>query len=57
MPFESQVEPALLCAYISYARDRVKPQLTDAACDIIRESYLKMRNIGNQNKAISATTR
>lgn len=56
-PFESIVEPALLCAYISYARDRVKPKLTGEACEIIRESYLQMRSIGTQNKAISATTR
>ena len=55
--FETPIEPALLCAYISYARNSIHPSLTEEAAEVIRESYMKMRNIGARDKTISATTR
>ncbi len=45
------LEPNLLRKYISYARTRVKPKLSQAAVDEIRDFYVKLRN-----QSVSADT-
>ena len=54
---DATIEPATLCAYISYARNNIHPKLTEPASQVIKESYQEMRRTGMQQKTISATTR
>jgi DNA replication licensing factor MCM4 len=53
------VDMATLSAYVSYARRSVKPQLTEAASNVLVQGYVEMRDMGRQgaNKVISATPR
>ncbi|KAF7313598.1 DNA helicase [Mycena chlorophos] len=50
-----------LSAYISYARARVHPVITEAASDELVRAYVEMRNmgadVGSSEKRITATTR
>jgi len=41
------VDPAFIRKYISYARTRIKPKLTDEALEEIKEYYVKMRGSGS----------
>ena len=38
------IDPKLLRKYISYAKRRIKPKLTDEAIEEIKEFYIKLRN-------------
>lgn len=38
------IEPKLLRKYIAYAKQRIKPKLTDDAVEEIKEFYVKLRN-------------
>ncbi len=38
------IEPRLLRKYISYARQKLKPKLTDEAVEEIKQFYIKLRN-------------
>lgn len=44
------IEPKLLRKYIAYARQRVKPKLTDEAVEEIKNFYIKLRNQSTQVK-------
>lgn len=48
-----------LTAYISYARQRVQPKLTDEAADALIRNYVDMRKLGQnaQRKVVTATPR
>ncbi|KAF7331825.1 DNA helicase [Mycena kentingensis (nom. inval.)] len=50
-----------IAAYISYARSRVHPVITEAASDELVRAYVEMRNMGadagSSEKRITATTR
>ena len=51
---EPEVPTELLKKYISYARQRVKPVLTDGALEEVKEFYLRMRAIGGGEEGIRA---
>ncbi len=52
---EEEVDPDLLKKYISYARQNIKPQLTDVAMKELKEYYVKMRNAASdEQQAIKA---
>lgn len=50
-----------LSAYISFARNRVNPVLTEAASTALVKAYVDMRNVGadprTSDRRITATTR
>lgn len=50
-----------LTAYITYARSRIHPVLTEEASDALVKSYVEMRKVGEdirtQERRITATTR
>ena len=50
-----------LTAYISFARDRIHPELTTAASDLLVATYVSMRGAGydprTSDRRITATTR
>ncbi|MDO8647244.1 MAG: LAGLIDADG family homing endonuclease [Candidatus Diapherotrites archaeon] len=54
---EESVDPEFLKKYISYARQKIFPIMTDAAMNHIREFYLKLRDMGRQDKVYAATHR
>ncbi|MBX4212344.1 minichromosome maintenance protein MCM [Candidatus Pacearchaeota archaeon] len=41
---EAVVDPKLLRKYIAYAKQKIKPKLTDEAVEEIKEFYVKLRN-------------
>lgn len=45
------IESKLLRKYISYARQKVKPKLTDEAIEEIKEFYIKLRNQSTRSDA------
>lgn len=49
-----EIETDLLKKYIAYARQNVKPKLTDAALKEIQEYYVKMRGSGSDEGGIQA---
>ncbi|KAJ3287407.1 hypothetical protein HDU79_005724 [Rhizoclosmatium sp. JEL0117] len=61
--FEAEIVPIeLFTKYISYARQNIKPVITEAAGDKLIEYYLRMRgqgasNLGTRDKVVTATTR
>lgn len=65
-PIRSNVAPPFqpledLSAYISYARSRIHPALTEAASSELVKSYVELRNVGvdprSSERRITATTR
>ncbi|RKP18631.1 MCM-domain-containing protein [Rozella allomycis CSF55] len=46
-----------LTTFISYARENVKPIISDDASDLLVESYVSMRKVNGSGKTVSATTR
>ena len=42
------IDPKLLRKYISYAKQKIKPKLTDEAIDEIKSFYIKLRNQSTQ---------
>jgi replicative DNA helicase Mcm len=46
-------QPEFLSKYIAYAKQNIKPKLTDETKQKIKEFYLKMRNISNEAIAIT----
>lgn len=48
------INTRLLRKYIAYARQRVKPVLTDSAVEAIEEYYLKMRGSGSKDGEVQA---
>mgnify|MGYP000020463682 CR=1 FL=1 len=52
------ISPELLRKYISYARSRINPRLTEEAANHLRQFYLKMREMsGGEGAAIAITPR
>jgi replicative DNA helicase Mcm len=51
---EPEISTKLLRKYIAYAKQNVKPALTDAAMEEIKEYYLKMRASGAKEGTIKA---
>jgi replicative DNA helicase Mcm len=45
------IEPKLLRKYISYARQKIKPKLTNAAIEEIKDFYVKLRNQSTRSDA------
>lgn len=43
---KAEVDPEFIRKYLSYARTRIKPKLTNEALEEIKEYYVKMRNAG-----------
>lgn len=58
-PEEAELTPAFIRKYLSFARMRSRPALTDEALEEIRNYYVKMRNSGSgdQIKAIPISAR
>eukprot|EP00825_Cyclidium_porcatum_P019957 TRINITY_DN22816_c0_g1_i1.p1 TRINITY_DN22816_c0_g1~~TRINITY_DN22816_c0_g1_i1.p1 ORF type:complete len:314 (+),score=65.77 TRINITY_DN22816_c0_g1_i1:122-1063(+) len=46
-----------LAQYISYARQEVKPKLTDKAQQLLVKGYVEMRQLGSSKKVITCTPR
>lgn len=51
---ESEITTDILKKYIAYAKQKVQPQLTDAALEEIKEFYLKMRSSGSSEDGIKS---
>ena len=51
------ISPKLLKKYIAYARQHINPKLNNKATTILKEYYIKMRNINNGSDAIPIGTR
>jgi replicative DNA helicase Mcm len=51
---EGDIDSNMLKKYISYARQKINPKLTDAAMKEIMEYYVKMRNSGEGSEPIKA---
>jgi len=47
----------MLTRYISYAKQRIFPKLSDQACDDLVEGYKEMRRMGMSKNIITATPR
>ncbi len=45
------IEPKILRKYISYARQKIKPKLTNAAVEEIKDFYVKLRNQSTRSDA------
>ena len=56
-PPKRTLSTEILTRYISYARKRVQPALTDDACMDLQEAYQDLRRLGNSRRTISATPR
>ena len=54
---DEQIELSLLRDYIAYARDKVFPEISDAAATELVSGYLDMRKMGGNSKTITATPR
>lgn len=54
---DDQVDQALLRDYISFARQTVFPEISDAAATELVSGYLDMRKMGGNSKTITATPR
>lgn len=51
------IDTKTLTKYISYAKKRIHPIISDAAKEQLIEGYLELRRLGNHRKQITATTR
>ncbi len=51
---KSEVENELLRKYFAYARQKIKPILTDAAIEEIKSYYVKMRSSGSEEAGVKA---
>jgi len=56
-PSKGAINIELLSAYISYAREKIHPKLTDAASNELVASYVEMRKAGQGTRTITATPR
>jgi DNA replication licensing factor MCM4 len=52
---EKEIDVATFAKYIAYAREYVKPVISEEAADYIVRNYVEMRRLGG--KSVSATTR
>jgi len=53
----SFIDMEILTEYISYAKRRIHPQLTDEASEMLIHGYVDMRKLGGNKKTITATPR
>ncbi|RJQ17967.1 AAA family ATPase [Candidatus Woesearchaeota archaeon] len=51
---EGEIPTELLKKYIAYAKQNIKPELTDGALEEIKEYYVKMRSSGGDEAGIKA---
>lgn len=54
---DNKIDKKFFAQYISYARQQIKPQLTEPIVSLLVEEYVKMRSMGNTKKTITATPR
>jgi DNA replication licensing factor MCM4 len=54
---ENQIDVKLLTKYISYAKDKIHPELSDDAMKQLVKGYGELRRLGSNKKQITATTR
>lgn len=51
------IDRDFMARYISYARKYINPEISELAADLLKDEYIKMRNIGSAFKTITATPR
>lgn len=51
---EADIPNEILKKYIAYARQRIVPELTDAALEEVKEFYLKMRSSGGSDEGVKS---
>lgn len=49
-----EIQTQLLKKYIAYARQNIKPKLTDEAVEEIKQYYVKMRNTGSSDEGVQS---
>ncbi len=49
---EEKIPTSLLKKYIAYARQKIKPKLTDSALNEIKDYYVKMRSAGSAEESL-----
>jgi replicative DNA helicase Mcm len=52
-----QVDPNLFKKFVAYARQNIKPVLSQEASDIILKYYVELRDMGRKNRSFTATPR
>ncbi len=52
-----RIEPEFLRKYIAYARQKIRPVLTDEAMEHIKDFYLQLRALGRSQNAVPITAR
>jgi DNA replication licensing factor MCM4 len=51
------IDTTMLTKYISYAKNKIQPKITEEAAEKLIEGYIALRRIGSHKKQITATTR
>jgi replicative DNA helicase Mcm len=51
------IDPNIFKKYVAYARQNMRPVLSQAASDIILKFYVELRDIGRKSKSFTATPR
>ncbi|MBR9692956.1 minichromosome maintenance protein MCM [Candidatus Woesearchaeota archaeon] len=49
-PVEGEIDPKFFRKYLSYAKQRIHPRITEEALEAIKEYYIKMRGSGGGNE-------